>query len=144
MKLPPCDHDECGPVRCQRDALPSLGAAPGSRSDTPETDKFYEGEKISDDQIFAQKMECQRNQLAKLLEREIEAYDRSGDEIGARQLRRAVLEILPQNVKSMCAACDARSTPAASRRYMPRLDLPSISVGALPWRCYRRARERVM
>jgi hypothetical protein len=27
MKLPPCDHDECGPVRCQRDVRPSLGAA---------------------------------------------------------------------------------------------------------------------
>lgn len=33
-------------------------------TDTPETDEFYKGEKISDDQIFAQKLERERNTLA--------------------------------------------------------------------------------
>lgn len=46
----------------------------------------------------------QRDQLAALIEREAKDIDASGDEIAAKQLRRAVREILSENVDVLAPA----------------------------------------
>jgi hypothetical protein len=48
-------------------------------------------------QEFARRLERERDELAAMWEREAEEIDGQGDESGAKQIRRAVREILSEN-----------------------------------------------
>ena len=82
------------------------GATCSPSSLTPETDEFYKGEKISDDQIFAQKLERERNHYKAAIEnclnwangRQYEWGDRAEN---AFAFLEAAMEQIPENARAM-------------------------------------------
>jgi hypothetical protein len=67
----PIDEDEIMITDTCQDCskLPCICGIPAGYSDTPRTDKFYEGERISDDQIFAEELERELTAARQEIER---------------------------------------------------------------------------
>ena len=110
------------------ETLPLGGASCSPSSDTPETDALLVPRPdtranaimaVQEVRKHACKLERQRNALMVTLERIIEDMDGSGDEIGAKQERAHLREILSENAEvrekgMICGECNVLAMGAKS------------------------------